>query len=199
MTHFTEGLARVFTSAARALKPGAPLAFTYHHNRLDAYKSIGVAILDSGLICSTTLPCPAEMGGSIHIHGTGSSIIDTVFVCRKTGAVRRKLLFDTRAQLMAILQSEIAELNKAGIKPTSGDLRCIVYGHVTRMAVWNLRNRWDAEADVEEKLKRFSDELDRFGEHQTIADALAENTQPALQPSLGYIPATLDTLDASSL
>jgi hypothetical protein len=22
------------------------------------------------------------MGGSIHIHGTGSSIVDTVFVCR---------------------------------------------------------------------------------------------------------------------
>ena len=66
---------------ARALKPGAPLAFTFHHNKLDAYFAV-VAMLDSGLICSASLPCPAEMGGSIHIHGTASSIVDTVFVCR---------------------------------------------------------------------------------------------------------------------
>jgi hypothetical protein len=60
------------------LKPGAPLAFTFHHNELEAYQSIGVAIT-----CTQALPCPAEMGGSIHIHGTGSSIVDTVFVCRE--------------------------------------------------------------------------------------------------------------------
>ena len=138
LAHFTQGLARVFTNMARALKPGAPLVFTYHHNRLEAYKSIGVAILDSGLICSTTFPCPAEMGGSIHIHGTGSSIIDTIFVCRKTGAVQRNLLFETAAQLIAILQSEISQLKKAGVRTTAGDLRCMLYGHLTRMAVWNL-------------------------------------------------------------
>ncbi|WP_457488095.1 hypothetical protein [Tardiphaga sp. P5_C10] len=61
---FTEGLARVYTAMAKALKPGAPLAFTYHHNRVEAYHAIGVAILDSGLNCSASLPCPAEMGGS---------------------------------------------------------------------------------------------------------------------------------------
>ena len=72
-----------------ALKPGAPLAFTYHHNNLEAYHSIGVAILDAGLTCSASLPCPAEMGGSIHIFGTGSSIIDTVFVCRLNGKANR--------------------------------------------------------------------------------------------------------------
>jgi putative DNA methylase len=80
--HFTDGLAAVYTAMARALKPGAPLAFTFHHNRIEAYHAIGVAILDSGLTCTATLPCPAEMGGSIHIYGTGSSILDTVFVCR---------------------------------------------------------------------------------------------------------------------
>ena len=76
---------------ARALKPGAPLVFTYHHNKLEAYQAIGVAILDAGLTCSASIPCPAEMGGSIHIHGTGSSIVDTVFVCRSTGATANKV------------------------------------------------------------------------------------------------------------
>jgi putative DNA methylase len=68
--HFTEGLSHVYSRMAKALKPKAPLAFTYHHNKLDAYLAVGVAILDAGLTCSASLPCPAEMGGSIHIHGT---------------------------------------------------------------------------------------------------------------------------------
>lgn len=62
LDHFTSGLSAVYRSMAKALKPGAPLAFTYHHNRLDAYYAVGVAILDAGLTCSASLPCPAEMG-----------------------------------------------------------------------------------------------------------------------------------------
>ena len=78
--HFTEGWASVYGTMSRALKRGAPLVLpSFHHNRLEAYLAVGVAILDAGLVCSATLPCPAEMGGSIHIHGTDSSIVDTVF------------------------------------------------------------------------------------------------------------------------
>ena len=53
--HFAEGLSRVLQTGARALKPGAPLAFTYHHNALSAYYAIGVAVLDSGLPCTIAL------------------------------------------------------------------------------------------------------------------------------------------------
>ena len=103
LAHFTEGLSCVYSRMARALKPGAPLAFTYHHNKLDAYCAVGVAILDAGLVCSASLPCPAEMGGSIHIHGTTSSIIDTVFVCRTSGAAPEGWRFDTPERLAAIV------------------------------------------------------------------------------------------------
>ena len=34
---------------------------------------------------------------------------------------------------------ELAELRVAGMKPTAGDIRCIAFGHITRMAIWNLR------------------------------------------------------------
>jgi putative DNA methylase len=78
LEHFAEGLSAVFTKMAAALKPGSPLAFTYHHNTIEAYFPVAVAILDSGLKCSASIPCPAEMGASIHINGTGSSIVDTV-------------------------------------------------------------------------------------------------------------------------
>ena len=95
LDHFTEGLASAYSRTAHALKPGGPLTFTFHHNKIEAYYAVGIAILDAGLVCSASLPCPAEMGGSIHIHGTASSIIDTVFVCRSTGAVPRRWLPDS--------------------------------------------------------------------------------------------------------
>jgi len=71
------------------------------------------------------------MGGSIHIHGTGSSIVDTVFVCRSTGATARQGLCKTPDQLAALIANELDQLRAAGMKPTAGDVRCIVYGHVT--------------------------------------------------------------------
>ena len=143
LDHFTEGLASAYTRMAHALKPGGPLAFTFHHNKLEAYYAVGIAILDSGLVCSASLPCPAEMGGSIHIHGTASSIIDTVFVCRSTGSVRRRWLADTLDDVVSIVADDLALLAAGGCTPTRGDTRCIVFGHLTRLAVWNLRLTWD--------------------------------------------------------
>jgi hypothetical protein len=38
------------------------------------------------------------------------------------------------------------------MKPTGGDIRCIVFGHITRMAIWNLRPTWDPAQSAEKKL-----------------------------------------------
>ena len=156
LAHFTKGLSRVYRHMAEALKPGAPLAFTYHHNKLDAYYAVGVAILDAGLTCSATFPCPAEMGGSIHIHGTASSIVDTVFVCRETGQTPREWLFTSGDELASIVARDLGQLSEAGREPTAGDTRCIVFGHLTRMAIWNLRKEWRAEQPIDGKLERFA-------------------------------------------
>lgn len=155
--HFTDGLSAVYQVMARALKPGAPLAFTFHHNRLDTYHAVGVAVLDAGLVCSASFPCPAEMGGSIHIHGTGSSIVDTVFICRSQGRIQRDLLFDNVTELTKLVRKDLDQLRMADIKPTAGDMRCIVYGHLTRMGVWRLRASWVADMPARERLARFAE------------------------------------------
>lgn len=175
LEYFTEGLARVYTSMARALKPGAPLAFTYHHNKLEAYSAVGVAILDSGLICSASLPCPAEMGGSIHIHGTASSIVDTVFVCRDRGQVPRQWLFQSAKQLATIVTRDLVQLTEAGRKPTQGDTRCIIFGHLTRMAVWNLREHWDRKMATKEKLERFGRAVGTLADPEHLLRQLASD------------------------
>ena len=107
LEHFAAGLSAVFQKMAIALKPGAPLAFTYHHNKMDAYYPIAAAILDGGLTCSASLPCPGEMGASIHISGTDSSIIDTVFVCRSKGVTQRHLLADDPDSVAALVNDDV--------------------------------------------------------------------------------------------
>lgn len=186
--HFTDGLSSVYRAMAHALKPGAPLAFTFHHNRLDAYHAVGVAVLDAGLVCSAALPCPAEMGGSIHIHGTGSSIVDTVFVCRAHGQTRRGQLFRTQDELVQIVRGELNELRAAGLKPTAGDIRCIVYGHLTAMAVWRLRQGWNPSLSTSERLKLFSAAVDAFAEVQTLIRILADSFKPATATTADILP-----------
>jgi putative DNA methylase len=185
LDHFTEGLAAVYAAMARALKPGGPLAFTYHHNKLQAYEAVAVAILDAGLTCSAALPCPAEMGGSIHIHGTGSSIVDTVFVCRSTGATARQGLCKTADQLAALVANELDQLRAAGMKPTAGDARCIVFGHVTRLAVWTLRPEWDAGRPTADKLARVAEAMTAFGDLATLIEC--SRTLPATDPRPGRL------------
>lgn len=175
LDHFTEGLARVYSLMAEALKPGAPLAFTYHHNKVEAYFAVGVAILDAGLTCSASLPCPAEMRGSIHIHGTASSIVDTVFVCRDRGHAPRQWLFRSAEQLEAIVARDLAQLTESGWTPTQGDTRCIVFGHLTRMAVWNLRERWDRNVPTKEKLARFEGTITKLADPEHLLEHLGCN------------------------
>jgi len=191
VVHFTEGLARVFTSMARALKPGAPLVFTYHHNRAEAYHPIGVAVLDSGLTCSASIPCPAEMGGSIHIHGTGSSILDSVFVCRSYGKMKRRHLFGSTAELVRIVRDELGQLRLAGVKPTLGDIRCVTLGHLTRMAIWQLRGAWNPGWPTAEKLKSFAVALGSLGHYQAVIDAIGSPGEARFTQSTQSLPLVL--------
>lgn len=177
LPRFTEGLARVYRHMAEALKPGAPLAFTYHHNRLNAYSAAGVAILDAGLTCSASIPCPAEMGGSIHIHGTASSIVDTVFVCRDTGHTPRRWLFESADQLAVIVAHDLAQVAEGGRKPRTGDTRCIIFGHLTRMAIWNLRPTWEVKLSTDEKLDRFGEAIRALADPDDLLERLQSDAR----------------------
>ena len=184
LVHFTKGLSAVFQRMAVALKPGAPLVFTYHHNNLEAYYPIAVAILDAGLTCSASLPSPAEMGASIHINGTGSSIIDTVFVCRSTGSVPRDWIVDSIEGVADLVGQDLEKLRAGNIKPTGGDMRCIVYGHLIRLAIWNLRNKWDKQANIKKRISILSTWLLKFGGWNEIEQRLRELEIPSQKDPL---------------
>ena len=152
--HFTEGLSAAFSHYAGALKPDAPFVFTYHHNDPAAYVAVVVAILDAGLDCTATLPAAAEMSASLHILGTNSSILDSVFVCRRT-----KVANQVRADTRELLTQDAALMAAAGVKVSPGDIRCLASGHIARAAINELREGWDRGASLSERMKRAEERL----------------------------------------
>lgn len=188
LSHFTEGLSAVFVKMAHALKQGAPLVFTYHHNTIEAYLPVAVAILDAGLTCSVAIPCPAEMGASIHINGTGSSVIDTVFVCRLTGTVPRRIIVTTSQQIASLVSEDLDRIHTGEVKLTRGDIRCIAYGHLVRLAIWQLRKSWDSGLSASEKMSIVAREIERLGGwsgvESYLLDALA--ISPPYRASLAH-------------
>lgn len=175
LDHFTEGLSTVYRRMERALKPGRPFVFTYHHNTIDAYYPVAVALLDAGLACTASLPCPAEMGGSIHIHGTDSSIVDTVFVCRSTGKVARAEFVEDAHALAGLVTRDVQLLQEGGVRVTRGDARCVAYGHLIRLAVWRLRDGWSTDVTTPDKLKRVGREVEVLGGWNAVEKALADD------------------------
>jgi hypothetical protein len=163
LDHFTEGISDTIKRSASRLKHGRPLAFTYHHNQIEAYVPLAVAILDANLVCSASLPCPAEMGASIHINGTGSSVIDTVFVCRSTGRFPRRWLATDANGVAKIVRHDIDMLADGGLKATQGDIRCISCGHLTRLAIWNLRQTWNNKLPVMKRMNIIRQWYSDFG------------------------------------
>jgi hypothetical protein len=168
---------------ARALKPGAPLAFTYHHNKLEAYLPIAVALLDAGLTCTAALPCPAEMAASIHINGTESSVIDTIFVCRSLTAGKQFISVTQPAALADLVLQDIRQLREGGVRTTAGDIRCIVFGHLIHLAVSQLASPWDRDAPALQRLSAVAAWLEAFGGASAVESCVERKTagrEPAL-------------------
>jgi hypothetical protein len=153
---FAERLSGVYQAAARALRPGAPFVFTYHHNDLRSYAALVVAVLDAGLVPMSTLVCPSEMRGSIHISSADSSRVDTVFVLRKPPT---QLTGDRATPINQRLMQHLENLTAAGMHVTNGDRRCIRHGLLAEEAIRRLAATWEARLEIKERLKRAGEQL----------------------------------------
>lgn len=171
---FTAGLASVFSEAAHALKPGGLFAFTYHHNNLGAYASVAVALLDAGLIPTEALVCPSEMRASLHIHGTESSTMDTIFVCRKP-----PWSDPGDFATVAFGLDQLESLRGVGLKPGIGDRRCLALGIATVRAIRALAAGWPLSALLDHKLARAKAAVEE--EFEAIGQAFSMPAAKALK------------------
>jgi hypothetical protein len=158
LAHFTAGLSSIYAHYAAALKVGAPFVFTYHHNELSAYAPLVVAVLDAGMVCTAVLPAPGEMSASLHINGTGSSILDSVFVCRR--GAWQWVSPPVTEEIQALLVNDCAEMQAGGVHVSAGDVRCLANGRLTQLAVGALRADWDPDREIEVRLAQATDMLE---------------------------------------
>jgi adenine-specific DNA methylase len=186
--HFTEGLSAVFRHYATALKPGAPFVFTYHHNDPASYVAVVVAVLDAGLDCTATLPAAAEMNASLHILGTNSAVLDSVFVCRRIKVTRQ-----ARADIHEMLTQESTLVANAGVRVSPGDIRCLASGHIARVAINGLRDGWDKAASLSVRMKRAEERLVELAENlglDSLPDHVLANLAQQQGPTRGVRRAT---------
>ncbi len=186
--HFAEGLSAVFQHYAAALKFGAPFVFTYHHNDPLAYIPLAVAVLDARLNCSATLPAVAEMNASLHILGTNSSVLDSIFVCRIQSP------FEIDEGVEASLLADIKAMRNAGVRVTEGDVRCLAAGHVARIVINRLHPTWNAQATLKERITKVKEEIVVFSsciQLNTVIHACTTLLGDKSKPEEGTIATTV--------
>ena len=123
------------------------------------------------------------MGASIHIKGTISSIIDTVFVCRSTGSMPRKWLPESPIGIANLVDDDLEKLAAGNVKVTLGDIKCITYGHLIRLAIWSLRVAWDRDRQTESRIGEVASWINRFGGWAEVERCL-NDAKTALKPRL---------------
>ena len=67
---------------------------------------------------------------------------------------------------------ELTELRAAGMNPTPGDIRCIAFGHITRMAIWGLRAEWDVTQPTPVKLEAIRVQMNALATMDEVRAAL---------------------------
>jgi hypothetical protein len=114
------------------------------------------------------------MGASIHINGTGSSIIDTVFVCRSHGKLPSRWIVNSAKGVADLVREDIAKLCAGNVSPTRGDIRCIIFGHLIRMAVWNLKKSWDRTRSIKDRISDVASQTMKSGGLEAVEQCLGQ-------------------------
>ena len=78
---YCKELSEIFAECKRVLRPDGICVFTYHHRSADAWLSLGYALANSGLRCTSVVPMRGEGQGGLHSY-EGTLKWDAVLVCR---------------------------------------------------------------------------------------------------------------------
>ena len=93
------------------------------------------------------------------------------------------------------MKEDLDHFRAGNVKPTAGDIRCVTYGHLVRLAIWSLRLGWNKNKPTTSRITKVADWLQRFGGWAEVEKCM-EYDRPACravrQPGAGRAATTKD-------
>lgn len=131
---FRDRLGAVWAECHRVLKDDGLLVFTYHHSRIEGWRSILQALMNAGFGIVVTHPVKAEMSVATPKQQAKEPIdLDIIIVCRKIETLaRRAWSGDLLESVFTLSKRQIERLNASGRALSRNDVRVIVMSHLLR-------------------------------------------------------------------
>jgi adenine-specific DNA methylase len=134
--HYEELLKGSFREAFRVLKPDGVLTVMFTHKRVDAWDTLGAALLDAGFAISASWPVHTESEHSLH-QAKKNAASSTIFLaCRKRTSGEAAYWTDVRRDVERAAEEAVHRF--AGLGLTGVDLTIATYGPVLSV----LSDRW---------------------------------------------------------
>jgi putative DNA methylase len=169
---FGSKLSAVFAEAARILKPGGLLVFSYHHSRAEGWTSLAEAVAGAGFSFVQAHPIQSEMVTAIPKAQAKSPIAyDIIAVCKKAGDDDRAWVDIATAaeQARASYYRKIARLKEAKL-PTSYNDKMLISNSALLVALSPHRSPQALASDFKEALSQLA-----IGDEAPLVQELIEN------------------------
>lgn len=125
---YEELLTRAFEEAHRVLKKDGVLTVMFTHKRVDAWDTLGAALLDAGFAIKSSWPVHTESEHSLH-QAKKNSAASTIFLtCRKREGSEPAYWADIRHEVECVAEEAVREFSEYGL--TGVDLTIATYGPV---------------------------------------------------------------------
>jgi putative DNA methylase len=119
-------LTESFKEAARVLKDDGVMTVMFTHKRVDAWDTLGIALLEAGFEISSSWPVHTESEHSLHQAKKNSASSTVLLGCRKRGSSTPAYWSDIRADVETAAEDAAQRFSAEGIKGV--DLTLATYG-----------------------------------------------------------------------
>ncbi|MEV4483630.1 DUF1156 domain-containing protein [Micromonospora coxensis] len=154
---YEELLTASFREAARVLKPSGVMNVMFTHKRVDAWDTLGAALLNAGFAITSSWPISTESENSLHQAKKNSAQSTILLNCHKRGSTSAAYWTDIRRAVEQAAVDAVQRFSKHGLRGV--DLTLATYGPV--LAV--LSRNWPV----------FTGELDNNGQPEVLRPDVA--------------------------
>jgi adenine-specific DNA methylase len=149
---YEELLTQCFREAHRVLKPDGAMTVMFTHKRVDAWDTLGQALLESGFAIASSWPVHTESEHSLHQAKKNSASSTILLTCHKRGSTEPAYWTDLRHEVASAARAAAEEFSAAGLAGI--DLTLSTFGPVLSV----LSRNWPV----------FTGELDAEGKSQVL-------------------------------